>query len=33
MRGEHVLRDGDQFRIGRHLFRFEAGGHTGSGAR
>ncbi len=25
IRGEHVLRDGDQFRIGRHLFRFEAG--------
>jgi len=24
VRGEHVLRDGDQFRIGRHLFRFEA---------
>ncbi|MFT3928237.1 MAG: FHA domain-containing protein [Myxococcales bacterium] len=23
IRGEHVLRDGDQFRIGRHLFRFE----------
>jgi pSer/pThr/pTyr-binding forkhead associated (FHA) protein len=32
IRGEHVLRDGDQFRIGRHLFRFEAGaagGRTG----
>lgn len=25
IRGEHVLKDGDQFRIGRHLFRFEAG--------
>lgn len=25
IRGEHVLRDGDQFRVGRHLFRFEAG--------
>jgi len=25
IRGDHVLRDGDQFRIGRHLFRFEAG--------
>ncbi|HEY6877588.1 MAG TPA: FHA domain-containing protein [Polyangiales bacterium] len=25
IRGEHVLRDGDQFRIGRHLFRYEAG--------
>jgi pSer/pThr/pTyr-binding forkhead associated (FHA) protein len=25
-RGERVLRPGDQFRVGRHLFRFEAGG-------
>jgi pSer/pThr/pTyr-binding forkhead associated (FHA) protein/ribosomal protein L40E len=25
IRGDHVLKDGDQFRIGRHLFRFEAG--------
>ena len=24
-RGERVLRPGDQFRVGRHLFRFEAG--------
>lgn len=31
IRGEHVLRDGDQFRIGRHLFRFEAGSSGGSG--
>lgn len=33
IRGEHVLRDGDQFRIGRHLFRFEAGAAGGRGAR
>ncbi len=33
MRGEHVLRDGDQFRIGRHLFRFEAGSTGGRGGR
>jgi pSer/pThr/pTyr-binding forkhead associated (FHA) protein len=33
IRGEHVLRDGDQFRIGRHLFRFEAGSAGGRGAR
>lgn len=31
IRGEHVLRDGDQFRIGRHLFRFEAGATSGAG--
>jgi len=30
IRGEHVLRDGDQFRIGRHLFRFEAGATSGA---
>ena len=29
IRGEHVLTDGDQFRIGRHLFRFEAAGTSG----
>jgi pSer/pThr/pTyr-binding forkhead associated (FHA) protein len=29
IRGEHVLTDGDQFRIGRHLFRFEAAGSSG----
>jgi pSer/pThr/pTyr-binding forkhead associated (FHA) protein len=32
IRGEHLLKDGDQFRIGRHLFRFESGlfgGHAG----
>jgi len=29
IRGEHVLKDGDQFRIGRHLFRFEAPGSSG----
>jgi pSer/pThr/pTyr-binding forkhead associated (FHA) protein len=33
IRGEHVLRDGDQFRIGRHLFRFEAGAAGGRGGR
>lgn len=33
IRGEHVLRDGDQFRIGRHLFRFEAGPAGGRAAR
>jgi pSer/pThr/pTyr-binding forkhead associated (FHA) protein len=33
LRGEHVLRDGDQFRIGRHLFRFEASGAGSRGAR
>jgi pSer/pThr/pTyr-binding forkhead associated (FHA) protein len=33
IRGEHVLRDGDQFRIGRHLFRFEAGSAGGRGGR
>jgi pSer/pThr/pTyr-binding forkhead associated (FHA) protein len=33
IRGEHVLRDGDQFRIGRHLFRFEAGSAGGRGPR
>ncbi len=32
IRGEHVLRDGDQFRIGRHLFRFEAGSLGASSA-
>jgi hypothetical protein len=30
IRGEHVLRDGDQFRIGRHLFRFEQGAAAAS---
>lgn len=30
-RGERVLRPGDQFRVGRHLFRFELG--TGEGQR
>ncbi|MEQ9647135.1 MAG: FHA domain-containing protein, partial [Sandaracinaceae bacterium] len=25
-RGERALRPGDQFRVGRHLFRFESGG-------
>jgi pSer/pThr/pTyr-binding forkhead associated (FHA) protein len=29
IRGDHVLKDGDQFRIGRHLFRFEAGAAGG----
>lgn len=33
IRGEHVLRDGDQFRIGRHLFRFEAGPVGGRAGR
>ena len=33
IRGEHVLKDGDQFRIGRHLFRFEAGAAGGRVAR
>ncbi len=33
IRGEHVLRDGDQFRIGRHLFRFEAGSLGGGGSQ
>jgi pSer/pThr/pTyr-binding forkhead associated (FHA) protein len=33
IRGEHVLRDGDQFRIGRHLFRFEAGAAGGRAGR
>jgi pSer/pThr/pTyr-binding forkhead associated (FHA) protein len=33
LRSEHVLRDGDQFRIGRHLFRFEAGGPGSRGGR
>jgi pSer/pThr/pTyr-binding forkhead associated (FHA) protein len=33
IRGEHVLRDGDQFRIGRHLFRFEAGPLGGRAGR
>lgn len=33
IRGEHVLRDGDQFRIGRHLFRFEAGPAGGRSER
>jgi pSer/pThr/pTyr-binding forkhead associated (FHA) protein len=33
IRGEHVLRDGDQFRIGRHLFRFEAGSAGGRAGR
>lgn len=29
IRGDHVLKDGDQFRMGRHLFRFEAGAAGG----
>ncbi|MFW5924659.1 MAG: FHA domain-containing protein [Myxococcota bacterium] len=29
IRGEHVLEDGDQFRMGRHLFRFDRGGPEG----
>jgi len=33
IRGEHVLKDGDQFRIGRHLFRFEVGVAGGRVAR
>ena len=33
IRGEHVLSDGDQFRIGRHLFRFEAKMMGGRGER
>jgi pSer/pThr/pTyr-binding forkhead associated (FHA) protein len=33
IRGEHVLRDGDQFRIGRHLFRYEAGPVGGRAGR
>jgi pSer/pThr/pTyr-binding forkhead associated (FHA) protein len=33
IRGEHVLKDADQFRIGRHLFRFEAGAPGGRVAR
>ena len=28
-RGERALRSGDQFRVGRHLFRFELGGGNG----
>lgn len=32
-RGERVLRAGDQFRVGRHLFRFEAGSGGGQKAR
>ena len=26
IRGEHALQNGDHFRVGRHLFRFDAGG-------
>jgi pSer/pThr/pTyr-binding forkhead associated (FHA) protein len=33
IRGEHVLRDGDQFRVGRHLFRYEAGPVGGRAGR
>ncbi|HEX5657353.1 MAG TPA: FHA domain-containing protein [Polyangiales bacterium] len=33
IRGEHVLRDGDQFRVGRHLFRYEAGPLGGRAGR
>jgi len=33
IRGEHVLRDGDQFRVGRQLFRFEAGASRGHGGQ
>jgi pSer/pThr/pTyr-binding forkhead associated (FHA) protein/ribosomal protein L40E len=33
IRGEHVLRDGDQFRVGRHLFRYEAGPAGGRAGR
>lgn len=33
LRGERVLRTGDQFRVGRHLFRFEAGSGEGQRAR
>jgi pSer/pThr/pTyr-binding forkhead associated (FHA) protein len=29
IRGDYVLKEGDQFRIGRHLFRFEAGAAGG----
>jgi pSer/pThr/pTyr-binding forkhead associated (FHA) protein len=32
-RGERVLKAGDQFRVGRHLFRFEAGAGGGQKAR
>jgi pSer/pThr/pTyr-binding forkhead associated (FHA) protein len=32
-RGERVLRPGDQFRVGRHLFRFEAAAGGGQKAR
>jgi pSer/pThr/pTyr-binding forkhead associated (FHA) protein len=32
-RGERVLRPGDQFRVGRHLFRYEAGSAGGQKAR
>lgn len=32
-RGERVLRAGDQFRVGRHLFRFEVGSGGGQRAR
>lgn len=32
-RGERVLKAGDQFRVGRHLFRFEAGSGGGQRAR
>jgi pSer/pThr/pTyr-binding forkhead associated (FHA) protein len=33
IRGEHVLKSGDQFRMGRHLFRFEAGSSGGRSDR
>jgi FHA domain len=32
IRGEHVLRGGDEFRMGRHLFRFEAGSERSASA-
>lgn len=32
MTGEHVLRDGDQVRLGRHVFRFDSG-RAGQGGR
>lgn len=32
VRGSQALSDGDELRIGRHLFRFEAGGVSGHGA-
>ena len=32
VRGSHALTHGDELRIGRHLFRFEAGGAAGDGA-